>query len=109
MTRVQREWIRGAGPLAVLSLLAERDMYGYELAEAIDRQSSGVLSMGHSTLYSLLYNLEGEGLIEPGHRKEGRGRPRKYYRMTPAGHAWLEEHRKEWSELVDAMAQLGLA
>ena len=109
MTRVQREWIRGAGPLAVLTLLADRDMYGYELAEAIDRQSNGVLSMGHSTLYSLLYNLEGKGLLEPGRRKVGKGRPRKYYRLTQEGHVWLEKHRKEWSALVDAMAQLGVA
>ena len=109
MTRVQREWIRGAGPLAVLTLLADRDMYGYELAEAIDRQSSGVLSMGHSTLYSLLYNLEGKGLIEPGRRRTGKGRPRKYYRVTDSGLMWLEQHRREWSELVNAMAQLGLA
>ena len=109
MTRVQREWIRGAGPLAVLTLLADRDMYGYELAESIDRQSNGVLSMGHSTLYSLLYNLEGKGLIEPGRRKAGKGRPRKYYRVTDAGRKWLEQHRREWSELVNAMAGLGLA
>ena len=95
--------------MAVLTLLADRDMYGYELAESIDRQSNGVLSMGHSTLYSILYNLEGKGLIEPGRRKAGKGRPRKYYRVTDAGRKWLEQHRREWSELVNAMAGLGLA
>ena len=93
----------------MLTLLADRDMYGYELAEAIDRQSNGVLSMGHSTLYSLLYNLEGKELIEPCRRRVGKGRPRKYYRVTAAGRAWLEQHRREWSELVSAMAQLGVA
>ena len=29
-------------------------MYGYELAETLDRQSEGVLAMGHSTLYAML-------------------------------------------------------
>ena len=68
--------------MAVLTLLAARDMYGYELAEAIDRQSNGVLSMGHSTLYSLLYNLEGKGLIESYEVKGEDGRVRRYYRLV---------------------------
>jgi PadR family transcriptional regulator PadR len=54
--KVERELIRGAGPVAVLQLLQRRDMYGYELAEALSRRTDGVLAMGQSTLYPLLYN-----------------------------------------------------
>ena len=63
MTRASKAWMRGAGPLAVLKLLQEREMYGYELAEALDRRSDGVLALGHTSLYPLLYNLEAKGLI----------------------------------------------
>ena len=109
MTRVPQAWIRGAGPLAVLKLLDQREMYGYELAEAIDRESEGVLAMGHSTLYPLLYKLEDRGLIRRRTPRPESGRPRKYYSLTTAGREWLEAHQAEWAGLVEAMAKLGLA
>lgn len=109
MTRVQSEWMRGAGPLAVLKLLDQREMYGYELAEALGRRSDGVLAMGHSTLYPLLYNLESKGLVRAGRPREANGRTRKYYAITANGRAWLESNEAEWSRLVEAMGKLGLA
>ena len=108
MTRVQREWMRGAGPLAVLKILDGGEMYGYELAIALDRQSEGVLKMGHSTLYPVLYKLEEKGLIKA-QSSSSDGRRRKYYRITDRGRRWLEDHRAEWAELVTAMGRLGLA
>lgn len=100
--------MRGAGPLAVLKLLADREMYGYELAEALDRQSDGVLALGHSTLYPLLYNLESKGLITQRATRVAQGRSRKYYGATAAGRAWLAEAEAQWGDLVQAMARLGL-
>lgn len=108
MGRVPEAWMRGAGPLAVLKLLEQREMYGYELAEALDRQSEGVLAMGHSTLYPLLYKLERQGLVRRRVPKTTSGRPRKYYGLTRKGHEWLAEHREEWRGLVEAMTKLGL-
>ena len=61
--RVERELMRGAGPVAVLKLLEGEPKYGYELVEALARGSDGVLDMGQSTLYPLLYNLEARGLV----------------------------------------------
>ncbi len=109
MTKVQREWIRGAGPLAVLKLLEGGDMYGYQLAEALEARSDGLLAMGHSTLYPLLYNLESKGLVAPARERTTNGRKRKYWTLTPKGRVWLREHGEEWGRLVQAMADLGLA
>lgn len=100
--------MRGAGPLAVLKLLDEREMYGYELAEALDKQSEGVLALGHSTLYPLLYNLESKGLIQQRATRVAQGRSRKYYGPTDTGRAWLRENEAQWADLVAAMAKLGL-
>ena len=61
--RVERELMRGAGPAAVLRLLEGGERYGYELVKLLDRSSDGVLAMGQSTLYPLLYNLEAKALI----------------------------------------------
>lgn len=101
--------MRGAGPLAVLKLLDEREMYGYELAEALDRRSEGVLALGHTTLYPLLYNLESKGLITHRATRVTKGRTRKYYGLTPEGRARLAESEAEWVGLVEAMGKLGLS
>ncbi len=105
---LEREWMRGAAPLAVLTLLDRNEMYGYELVEALERGSGGLLAMGQSTVYPLLYNLEGRGHIDAAWRKAPNGRRRKYYKATPSGRAWLERQRSQWKMLVAAMASLGV-
>ncbi len=44
--RIERELMRGAGPVAVLKLLEGGAKYGYELVETLARASAGVLDMG---------------------------------------------------------------
>jgi PadR family transcriptional regulator PadR len=82
-------------------------MYGYELVEALTRQTDGVLAMGQSTLYPLLYNLESKGLIRSKWREARSGRQRKYYSLTRKGAARLRSYRKQWDGLVGAMQGLG--
>ena len=106
---LDREWIRGAAPLAVLTLLKTREMYGYELVEALERGSGGLLELGQSTVYPLLYSLEGRGYIEPIRRTAPTGRKRKYYRISAAGESWLAGQQQQWSTLVEALARLGVA
>lgn len=106
--RVERDLMRGAGPVAVLGLLKKKEMYGYELAEALATQTDGVLDMGQQTLYPLLYNLERKKLIRSNWREADSGRRRKYYGLTKKGMARLRAQRKQWESLVGAMANLGL-
>ena len=105
---LDREWMRGAAPVAVLTLLGEREMYGYELVEALEKQSDGLMAMGQSTVYPLLYNLEGRGHVEPVKREAPNGRVRKYYVITAEGRAWLEKQQEQWRTLVAAMGALGV-
>jgi len=106
--RVERELMRGAGPVAVLRLLEQREMYGYELAEALASQTDGVLDMGQPTLYPLLYNLERKKFIRSAWREAESGRKRKYYGLTKKGTAWLRSQQKQWESLMTAMSNLGL-
>ena len=106
--RIERELMRGAGPAAVLLLLDQREMYGYQLVEALARQTDGILAMGQSTLYPLLYNLESKGLIRSKWREARSGRQRKYYKLTRKGTARLRSYRKQWNGLVGALEGLGL-
>jgi PadR family transcriptional regulator, regulatory protein PadR len=106
--RIERELMRGAGPVAVLKLLQSGEMYGYELIDALEQQSSGVLAMGQSTLYPMLYNLEAKGLIKSTWRDSDAGRSRRYYALTGKGKKHLEKQTKEWRAVAEAMAGLGI-
>ncbi len=106
--QLRRELIRGAGPVAVLQLLRRREMYGYELAEALSRQTENVLALGQSTLYPLLYSLEGKHLVESRWVELPSGRRRRYYRLTERGAQILDTQRAQWQALFEAMIDLGL-
>ncbi len=82
--KLERELMRGAAPTAVMQLLSSGEKYGYELVEALSQKSNGVLAMGQSTLYPLLYTLEAKGLVTSRVDEKG-ARPRRFYRLTASG------------------------
>lgn len=93
----------------MLSLLEAGEKYGYELVTLLDRRSEGVLAMGQSTLYPLLYNLEAKGLIASREEVSAETkRPRKYYRLTSKGKTQLAHERKQLESLSVALGKLGL-
>ena len=106
--KLEREMMRGAGPTAVMQLLAEDEMYGYEIVEALAKRSAGVFELGQSTLYPMLYNLESKGLVRSREKKGDNGRTRRYYRLTPKGNKKLTKDREQWAALVKGMGALGL-
>jgi PadR family transcriptional regulator PadR len=91
----------------VMQLLRARERYGYELVEALARETNGVLAMGQSTLYPLLYNLEAKGLISS-RLDSAAGRPRRYYRLTDKGRRRLARDLAQWQALLAAMQSIGL-
>jgi PadR family transcriptional regulator PadR len=106
--RIDKELMRGAGPAAVLMLLEGGEKYGYELIQLLDEHSNGVLAMGQSTLYPLLYNLEAKKWISSRTTEADNGRERKYYRLTRKGQQQLAHHRKQWAALTQAMHKLSM-
>ena len=103
--KIERELMRGAGPTAVMQLLSAGEKYGYELVEALAAESEGVLAMGQSSLYPLLYNLEAKGLVQSRTDESG-PRPRRYYRLTSKGEKKLAADARQWAALFDALKSL---
>ena len=69
-----RQWGRRRGNVraAILALLTERPMHGYEMIKEIDTRTGGVWSPSPGSVYPTLQLLEDEGLItseESGGRK----------------------------------------
>ena len=108
--KLDSDLIRGVGPAAILKLLSRQDMYGYQLVEALSRQSDGILILGQSTLYPMLYNLEAKGLIESYWQEAGdkASRDRKYYRITSSGTRQLASESEQLERVVKAARAIGL-
>jgi PadR family transcriptional regulator PadR len=88
------QWLRGVLDLCVLGLLADRESYGYELAQALDRAGLGPIRGG--TLYPVLMRLQRAGLVAARWRSGDAGPARKYYRLTEPGERTLREAACEW-------------
>ena len=106
--KIERELMRGAGPIAVMQLLSSGEMYGYEIVERLASESSGIFELGQSTLYPMLYNLESKGLVRSREQRGENGRNRRYYRLTTKGNRKLTADRKQWTNLVEGLSSLGV-
>ena len=62
--RDNREWLRTGAQLMVLSLINEKDRYGYEIIQEFERRSDEVFQMKEGTLYPILHRLENEGHLK---------------------------------------------
>ena len=89
-----------ATPL-VLAILAEGDSYGYAIIKRVAELSGGHLQWTDGMLYPVLHRLERQGHVEARWEAAPTGRQRKYYRLTEAGRAQLDEERRQW-QVVDA-------
>ncbi|GAB2624310.1 hypothetical protein Aab01nite_17940 [Paractinoplanes abujensis] len=92
---------RGGRPnvrTAVLALLLERPMHGYEMIQELDSRTNGIWRPSPGSVYPTLQLLEDEGLIEP----EAEG-SRKSYRLTEAGRAEAETAAQNppWGSIGD--------
>jgi DNA-binding PadR family transcriptional regulator len=86
--------------LALLSLLSERPMHGYELMRELESRSGGMYRASAGTVYPTLQQLEDEGLVTS-ESQEGK----RVYRLTDAGRAELdgraEAVRRIWRRADD--------
>jgi DNA-binding PadR family transcriptional regulator len=99
--KLVQELRRGVLVLAALSRLKEA-RYGYAL---IDELAELGLQIDQGTLYPLLRRLEGDGLLESQWNTDG-SRPRRYYRISPAGLKLLHELAAEWRGLNEVLDRL---
>ncbi len=95
---------RATSPLAVLRLLTEKPMYGYELTQAMKQRSGSAYTI--SVLYPVIYRLEEQGFVAVERNEVVDGRARSYYCITPSGRAYLEETWKEYLKISKVFEQL---
>jgi PadR family transcriptional regulator, regulatory protein PadR len=100
---------RGSAELAILSVLVEHPLHGYEIARRIELRTLGALRFTLASIYPLLYRMESRGWVRAFWDEPPAGSARRYYRLTAAGRKKLAPLRKEWKELFRALGRLSEA
>lgn len=93
--KVNKELLKGSTGMLILTLLDNRDLYGYQLIKELERMSDGTFALKEGTLYPILHGMETERWLES-YWEEAEGRKRKYYRITDSGRRQLQEKKREW-------------
>lgn len=96
----------GSTPMLLLRLLEDKDMYGYEMIEELEKRSNNTFSLKAGTLYPLLHNLEKQELINSYTENADNSRVRKYYTITSKGKGMLKEKEEEWNAYSFAINQI---
>jgi DNA-binding PadR family transcriptional regulator len=96
---------KGSTEILVLSLLAERPMYGYEISQELEQRSGGYFEMKEGLLYPSLHRMQQNGWLST-EWLEIDGRRRKYYTLTQAGWEWLARQAAEWKTFLTALEAL---
>ena len=102
-------WFGGRGPkarrgdvrAAILAVLAESPMNGYQIIQQVAERSGGVWKPSPGSIYPTLQQLEDEGLV----RADTDG-GRRSYSLTEEGRAYVAEHADEvaapWASMTGA-------
>ena len=62
--------VPGSAQMLLLRLLAERDMYGYQMIEELAQRSNDTFALKAGTLYPILHALEADGSIEDVYKRQ---------------------------------------
>ena len=91
---------KGVLEFCILSILSKQDYYASDIIKELKEAKMIVVE---GTLYPLLTRQKNAGLLSYRWEESTQGPPRKYYTLTEKGKEYLEELKKSWTELVDAV------
>ena len=83
---------KGVLEMVVLSKINEKDTYGYDIYQEINKN----MGISESTIYPILRKLTKEGLCETYLRESSGGPPRKYFKIARVGVSKLEDLKHDW-------------
>lgn len=96
------QYKKGVLELCILSLLNQRDRYGYDISESL----STIIDIADGTVYPILRKLKNEGLVTTYLSEESGGPPRKYYSLTDLGKSEFQASKTEWLTFANTIEAL---
>lgn len=97
------DFMTGVPELLILRLLSEREMYGYEIVQAVETATGESIKLGEGVVYPVLHALEERGCLKS-RRKPVNGRTRVYYAATASGKKRLVSMVGEWRRITEAVS-----
>ena len=88
---------RGMLDVCVLAAIKDEDSYGYQII----KDMKPYVTISESTLYPILRRLEANAYLTV-QSVEHNGRLRKYYHITDAGRARIDEFQEEWKSIWES-------
>lgn len=95
--------IQGTLDVLILKSLASESRHGWAIAKRIQAVSGDVLQIKQGSLYPALHRLEHQGLIKAEWKTNETGREARFYALTRAGRAQLQQEISQWERLSAAI------
>ncbi len=96
--------LKGVLDVAVLAVIERQDAYGYAIVRQL--REAGLDGVGDASVYGTLRRLFQGGFLSAYVVASDEGPHRKYYGLTPAGRAELEQGRMHWNTFAGALDDL---
>ena len=93
--------LKGVLDVAVLSVVSEQDVYGYELVKRL--RDLGLSDIAEASVYGTLRRLYNAGEMSSYLVASEGGPHRKYYSLTTQGFKSLKVGLNDWASFVSAM------
>ena len=87
---------KGVIELCILALIAQKDMYGYDIVRAMEKYTD----INEGTVYPILRRLTKDGYFATYLVERDSGPARKYYTMTDRGRIYLKKNILDWEEIM---------
>jgi PadR family transcriptional regulator PadR len=88
----------------ILKIVSADKVY---VADILQRLADTDFATQEGTLYPLLSRMRRDGLLDYEWQESDAGPPRKYYRLTAAGRAQLDELNEYWKYINVTITQMG--
>ena len=92
----------------ILAVLQEQEMHGYGIIKEIEKKTQGIWTPNTSSIYPVLSDLKGKGLVSLSEKKEKNGRERKIYEITKKGVRFLRYFVQKFQVLISRLRTLTL-
>ena len=102
---IDKSLISGSTTMLILRLLENKDMYGYEMIENLEKKSENIFTLKAGTLNQLLHSLEEKNYLTS-YEEAVNGKMRKYYSITKEGKKYLKLKKDEWQKYQTAVSNV---
>ena len=106
MKLMSKDLMGATSVMIVLSILKKEDSYGFGMVQHMKEATDGKILLREASIYPVMKKLEKKGMVKSYWKLEGDERPRRYFKILPAGEDELEKRWQDWITFHEALEGL---